>query len=125
MLQNQLLLSISEFSRYLGVGTATIRRWESEGKLQGVVRTVGGQRRIPASEVSRILNLPKPKPVPYLCPIENGFGEDDTEQSVDEGCYEKLCEVFKESESEDDNEAAVFEESENDADTDADTDAAE
>ena len=76
-LQNQLLLSISEFARHLGVGTATIRRWEQEGKLQGVIRTIGNQRRIPITEVTRILNLPRPKPEPYLDPDEHGLGRED------------------------------------------------
>ena len=38
----------------LGVGVETLRRWESEGRLS-VVRSSGGQRLVPLSEVTRLL----------------------------------------------------------------------
>jgi molybdopterin-binding protein len=38
----------------LGVGVETLRRWESEGRLS-VVRSPGGQRLVPLSEVTRLL----------------------------------------------------------------------
>ncbi|WP_028472992.1 MerR family transcriptional regulator [Nocardioides alkalitolerans] len=47
------LLSIGDTARQLGVSVATIRRWESDGKISGS-RTAGGQRRFPRSEISRL-----------------------------------------------------------------------
>lgn len=39
----------------LGVRVETLRRWEREGRLK-TARTAGGQRRVPASEVARLLS---------------------------------------------------------------------
>jgi molybdopterin-binding protein len=47
-------LRIGEAAELLGVGVDTIRRWEADGRLTSV-RTSGGQRRVPLSEVSRLL----------------------------------------------------------------------
>ncbi|HEY7667491.1 MAG TPA: TOBE domain-containing protein [Actinomycetota bacterium] len=46
---------IGEAAAILGVRVETLRRWESEGKLT-TVRTQGKQRRVPASEVARLLS---------------------------------------------------------------------
>jgi excisionase family DNA binding protein len=48
------LLPIGEAARRLGVSVETIRRWDRAGKITST-RTVGGQRRFPASEVERLL----------------------------------------------------------------------
>lgn len=45
---------IGEAARALGVRVETLRRWESEGKLE-TSRTSGGQRLVPAKEVARLL----------------------------------------------------------------------
>ena len=45
---------IGDAAKAIGVRVETLRRWEREGKL-ATVRTAGGQRRIPAPEVARIL----------------------------------------------------------------------
>jgi molybdopterin-binding protein len=45
---------IGEAAEMLGVRVETVRRWEREGKVRAV-RTRGGQREIPASEVARLL----------------------------------------------------------------------
>jgi excisionase family DNA binding protein len=50
------LYTLKEAKRLLGVTTKTIQRWDKEGKVR-VVRTVGGRRRIPESEIKRILGL--------------------------------------------------------------------
>jgi putative resolvase len=47
--------TLKEAKRLLGVTTKTIQRWDKEGKVR-VVRTIGG-RRIPESEIKRILGL--------------------------------------------------------------------
>jgi molybdopterin-binding protein len=45
---------IGEAAAMLGVRVETLRRWEREGRLAST-RTPGGQRRVPASEVARLL----------------------------------------------------------------------
>ena len=45
---------IGEAAEILGVRVETVRRWERDGKI-AASRTPGGQRRIPASEVARLL----------------------------------------------------------------------
>jgi molybdopterin-binding protein len=47
-------LRIGEAAELLGVGIDTVRRWEADGKLE-TVRTDGGQRLVPLTEVSRLL----------------------------------------------------------------------
>ena len=45
---------IGEAAELLGVRVETLRRWEREEKLHAE-RTQGGQRRIPAAEIARLL----------------------------------------------------------------------
>jgi molybdopterin-binding protein len=45
---------IGEAAAMLGVRVETLRRWEREGRL-ATARTPGGQRRVPAEEVARLL----------------------------------------------------------------------
>jgi excisionase family DNA binding protein len=53
------LLTLREACRRLGVHPNTLRKWDREGKVR-VVRTVGGRRRIPESEVERLMGFVKP-----------------------------------------------------------------
>lgn len=46
---------IGEAATALGVRVETLRRWERSGSIRAT-RTPGGQRRIPASEVARLLS---------------------------------------------------------------------
>lgn len=50
------LYTIKEAKRLLGVTTWTIQQWDRQGKIK-CVRTIGGRRRIPESEIKRILGL--------------------------------------------------------------------
>jgi excisionase family DNA binding protein len=50
------LYTLREAKKLLGGTTKTIQRWDKEGKVR-VVRTIGGRRRIPESEIKRILGL--------------------------------------------------------------------
>lgn len=52
------LLTLSEACKRLGVHPNTLRKWDRQGKVR-VVRTVGG-RRIPESEVERLMGVVKP-----------------------------------------------------------------
>jgi molybdopterin-binding protein len=45
---------IGQAANVLGVRVETLRRWEREGKVRAI-RTGGGHREIPASEVARLL----------------------------------------------------------------------
>lgn len=47
------LLTLKDASEQLGVHPVTLRRWSESGKIE-VVRTPGGHRRFPASEVARL-----------------------------------------------------------------------
>lgn len=47
------LLSLSKVSKILGVTPRCLRYWDAEGKIK-TVRTEGGHRRIPISELERI-----------------------------------------------------------------------
>lgn len=49
-----MLVPIGEVARALGVSVATVRRWDAAGQIQSV-RTPGGQRRFPRTEVDRLL----------------------------------------------------------------------
>lgn len=55
------LLTIKEAKELLGVCTKTIQRWDREDKIQ-CVRTPGNRRRVPESEVLRILGESAPRP---------------------------------------------------------------
>jgi excisionase family DNA binding protein len=48
------MFSAGEAAQQLGVHINTIQRWDREGKIR-VVRTAGGKRRIPESEIRRLL----------------------------------------------------------------------
>ena len=50
-------LTPAQAAKRLSVTTHTLRVWDKEGKIT-TVRTPGNQRRIPESEINRILNLP-------------------------------------------------------------------
>jgi molybdopterin-binding protein len=48
------MLRIGQAAELLGVGVETLRRWESEGRLE-TSRSTGGQRLVPIAELSRPL----------------------------------------------------------------------
>lgn len=54
------LYTLKEASKLLNVTKQTIRNWDNEGKMR-VVRTEGRHRRIPESEIKRILGESKQK----------------------------------------------------------------
>lgn len=51
---------IGEAAQMLGVRVETLRRWERDGKLH-TTRTSGGQRRVPTTEVARLLAEARPQ----------------------------------------------------------------
>lgn len=54
--------TMREASRILGVTVRTLQRWDKEGKIR-CVRTVGGKRRVPESEIRRILGIQEDRKV--------------------------------------------------------------
>ncbi len=59
------MFTTGEAARRLGVHASTIQRWDREGKVQ-VVRTAGNKRRIPASEIDRLLGTVETSGSPSL-----------------------------------------------------------
>ncbi|WP_157560729.1 IS607 family transposase, partial [Hydrogenivirga sp. 128-5-R1-1] len=55
MITMEKLLTPKEASKLLGVSTRTIQRWDKQGLIK-VIRTPKGRRRIPLSEIKRILS---------------------------------------------------------------------
>ncbi len=53
------LLTLNEACKRLGIHPNTLRKWDKQGKMR-VIRTVGGRRRIPESEVERLMGVIKP-----------------------------------------------------------------
>ena len=73
------LYTLKEAKRLLGVTTKTIQRWDKEGKIR-VVRTVGGRRRIPESEIKRILGLKEERVVVGYARVSSTTQKDDLER---------------------------------------------
>ncbi len=48
--------TLKEASKILGVSIKTLQRWDKAGKIK-CIRTLGGKRRIPESEIKRILGI--------------------------------------------------------------------
>jgi len=73
------LYTLKEARRLLGVTTRTIQRWDKEGKIR-VVRTVGGRRRVPESEIKRILGLREERIVIGYARVSSSAQKDDLER---------------------------------------------
>ena len=63
---------IGEAAKALGVRVETLRRWERDGKLT-TVRTSGGQRLVPAAEVSRLVAERRARRAPAAASRRNAF----------------------------------------------------
>ncbi|MEM1729489.1 MAG: IS607 family transposase, partial [Candidatus Jordarchaeales archaeon] len=73
------LYTLKEAKRLLGVTTRTIQRWDKEGKIR-CVRTVGGRRRIPESEIKRILGLREKRIIVGYVRVSSSTQKDDLER---------------------------------------------
>ncbi|MEM0053395.1 MAG: IS607 family transposase [Nitrososphaeria archaeon] len=73
------LYTLKEAKRLLGVTTRTIQRWDKEGKIR-VVRTVGGRRRVPESEIKRILGLREERIAIGYARVSSSTQKDDLER---------------------------------------------
>jgi len=73
------LYTLKEAKKLLGVTTRTIQRWDKDGKIR-VVRTIGGRRRIPESEIKRILGLKEERAVLGYVRVSSSTQKDDLER---------------------------------------------
>jgi molybdopterin-binding protein len=65
-------LRIGQAAEAIGVRIETLRRWERDGKLT-TVRTPGGQRRVPAAEVARLVAERRAQRAPGTVSRRNAF----------------------------------------------------
>ena len=87
------LYTIKEAKKLLGVTTWTIQQWDRQGKIK-CVRTVGGRRRIPESEIKRILGLKEERAVVGYARVSSATQKDDLErqrQLIADYAKEKGC----------------------------------
>ncbi len=63
---------IGAAAELLGVRVETLRRWDRESRLR-TTRTRGGQRRVPATEVARILGERRERPRVTSASVRNRF----------------------------------------------------
>ena len=77
------LYTVKQASEILGVHPKTIQKWDREGKIK-VVRTPGGRRRIPESEIKRLLGEKREdgKIIGYAR-VSSHTQKDDLEKQVD------------------------------------------
>ncbi|MEM2729505.1 MAG: IS607 family transposase [Candidatus Korarchaeum sp.] len=79
MLMSERLYTIKEAKKLLGVTTWTIQQWDRQGKIR-CVRTVGGRRRVPESEIKRILGLREERIIVGYARVLSSTQKDDLER---------------------------------------------
>jgi len=70
---------LKEAKKLLGVTTRIIQRLDKDGKIK-VVRTIGGRRRIPESEIKRVLGLKEERAVLGYARVSSSTQKDDLER---------------------------------------------
>jgi len=73
---------MKEASEILGVHIRTLQKWDEEGKIH-CVRTVGGKRRVPESEIKRILGLHEERKVVGYARVSSNTQKDDLERQIE------------------------------------------
>ena len=63
---------IGDAAKAIGVRVETLRRWERDGHL-ATIRTEGGQRRVPAAEVARLIAERRAERAPSSSSRRNAF----------------------------------------------------
>jgi len=76
------LYTMKEASEILGVHVRTLQKWDKEGKIR-CVRTVGGKRRVPESEIKRILGLHEERKVIGYARVSSHARRDGLERQVE------------------------------------------
>ena len=79
MLVPEKLYTMKEGKKLLGVTTWTIQQWDRQGKIR-CVRTGGGRRRIPESEIKRILGLKEERIFVGYASVSSSTQRDDIER---------------------------------------------
>jgi len=72
---------MKEASMLLGVTVRTIQRWDKEGKIR-CVRTIGGKRRVPESEIKRILGIHEERRIVGYVRVSSHTQKDDLERQI-------------------------------------------
>jgi len=73
---------MKEASRLLGVSVRTIQRWDKEGKIR-CVRTIGGKRRVPESEIKRILGIHEERRIVGYARVSSHTQKDNLERQIE------------------------------------------
>jgi len=76
------LYTMKEASEILGVHIRTLQKWDKEGKIR-CVRTVGGKRRVPESEIKRLLGLHEVRKVIGYARVSPHTQRDELERQVE------------------------------------------
>lgn len=76
-------VTLSKASKILGVTTQTLRDWNNKGIIK-TIRTIGNQRRVPESEISRILGIQKQDKVVTIayCRVSTQKQDENLERQV-------------------------------------------
>ena len=73
---------MSEAAKILGVHPKTIQRWDREGKIR-CIRTVGGRRRVPESEIKRIMGIHEERKIVGYARVSSRTQKDDLERQIE------------------------------------------
>ena len=76
------LYTMKEASKLLGVHIRTIQKWDREGKIR-CVRTMGGKRRVPESEIKRILGIHEKRKIVGYARVSSHTQKDDLERQIE------------------------------------------
>ncbi len=76
------LYTMKEASKLLGVHIRTIQKWDKQGKIR-CVRTIGGKRRVPESEIKRILGIHEKRKIIGYARVSSHTQKDDLERQVE------------------------------------------
>ena len=83
MVVKEKLYTLKQASEILGAHPKTIQRWDREGRIR-VVRTPGGRRRIPESEIKRILGeIPENGRAIGYARVSSNTQKDDLERQIE------------------------------------------
>lgn len=76
------LYTMKEASEILGVHIRTLQKWDKQGKIR-CIRTVGGKRRVPESEIKRLLGLHEERRVVGYARVSSYTQRDDLERQIE------------------------------------------
>jgi len=76
------LYTMREASEILGVHIRTLQKWDKQGKIR-CVRTVGGKRRVPESEIKRLLGFHEERRVVGYARVSSYTQRDDLERQIE------------------------------------------